>query len=587
MAQIDVVEEIIGKYEHAAGKHGDRLKEMAIWDDMYYAAHYSSQMGWEDAEEGEERYISPTPTNVVDMSLAILMTSPMKIRARPERETKTTQEKSSQVEMWLKGSVYANVLRQSENPIRATAFDSLQRGWGVVFSGWDPDLEDAEKFPGILRHIDPMHFFWLRGGNRPHRLQCYTFTRNAGEVADEYRNAKGNKKPLYKFVVDDDGEKKRIKVEEDGDVERYIDLWWFQGNKVFNAVVWGATLIKKPIEMPYYDDLPYTVIPCISTTSNKLHEQSHPVIFALRHAVTQSERMTNYMLRSIELHGDPLMAQMEGIEVDKKPGSIITIPAEFGNWQSGVGFVNPPGVPGDILRALSLFSKHEQESSYGDVSYGNVNPESGVAGQMMTGNDRVRLDTPRASLELGFTRALQKLLSTCSLAGEGNKMYVFEQGKQSVTLTGEQLKGWRVDCTLDIELPNDFIRDVNLAATIRQAGLPYPDRYIQENLLRIEQPEEAKKQMIREFVDAMPEVRQAAIEIALEEIKPELRERIEAARQKAEKPQAPEMAPGAIPPGNMGPGPVPEPPAPAGMGGPGGFPVPDGVLPIDVIPQER
>lgn len=589
MAHKDIIESVWGEFDNLMGLHLDRLEEIEFNDDHYYFNHYDSKFGWGEQEEGEERYQSNAYTNVVDLSRAILNASRLGIQVKGERASRRTQKGSSEVEQFLGGAIYANALRFQKHPVKMATFDVLQRGWGVLGCFWDASLEGEEEteegprtpdefddFPGIIKWIDPKHFFWQEGGHRPYRIQMYTWMRRADEVKDEW-----GRTTLYERQ----GEEDYLKTGTDDTVDRYFDVWYFKNGVVTHTVVWGGTVIKSPTPMKNYKDLPYTVLSCMDTTHTNYAHKSHSMTYAMRHAVTQYERLSNYLMQNIEKHGDPVLLAMEGIEVDKRSGAITAIPEHYGNVHNAAGYLELPMSPVDLMRALQLFDREKQEASFSAFSYAQVNPESGVAGQLMTGNDRVRLNTPRDNLALGLTVALQKLLDTCSNYAGSRRMYVFEQGKGEVKVSGKDLKGWRVDLKLDVELPNDFIRDVNIAATIKNAGLPYPERYIMENLLRLPQPEEARKQIIREMVDQMPEVRMAALEIALEEVTPELREKIEQARLKAQKPElaAGIRPPGAMPPGNMPAQPVQMAGAPAGLrpqdSPESNMPLPEGVLP--------
>lgn len=564
-------EELNLRYESLYSKHLSRIEKMRQWDLLYTGDHYNAALSWGAQAQGEERYVSNTPMNVVDIAHAVLFSTPLKITVRGERDTKKTQADSSEIEQFIQGALYANTLRYNSDPLRDAAFDALRLGWGVLFSGWDVGVAERNadetlpyQFPGVLKWVDPQYFYWADGGNRPYSSQCYAYPRSARSVSDEFGSSLLKRKSLLKRESTDRKGNVSADLADSDDVETFIDLWWFDGNKVMHAMVWGNTLILKPTPMSNYHDLPYTVAQCFSTTSRDFGSRSYPATHAIAYSVTMEERMINHMIRNIQMYGDPIMVKMEGIEADNAAGTILTIPRETGSVSNAIQYLKPPGIPGEIMNALGVFTRDTQQGSFGPYSYANVNPQSGVAGQLMTNNDRMRLNIPRSNFQLAFTIAVQKLLTTCGLAGESDKMYVFEQGKKTVALTGKKLQGWRVDCTMNIELPNDFVRDVNVAATIKNARLPYPDRMIQERLLRIDQPEEADKQLLLEEFLNMPEVKQMAMQMAVQEKAAELMDMLIATQQPTQ-PQPASLQPGQVPPQNMPSNPVPNPMELAGI----------------------
>ena len=598
---IDNIEQVIEMHNEARSLHTDRLSEIEKWDAFYYGDHYEG-LGFDTEEESEERYISNAPENVVNVAYAILTSSPLRIRVRPERSTERTNKKSSEIEAWAHGALHVNTLRERTNPFKKVAFDVLQRGWGVLGSFWNQDLEgddnkEFSEFPGVIRYVNPRNFFWIPGSYGKDRIQAYSYYCRGDHVRYFYNASLQDKRGRKRLTVRRDGELRNLDYsEEDATTERFIDLWYHgSDDRIYNATIWGETWIKRPTPMPYYKDLPYTWIPCIPTTSDQLHLQSLPLLNAIKWQVVYSERVMNRILHILANYSDPTWIHPEDVAIDKSIGA--TIPYHVGDVHgpNSVRIVPPVGAPNDLWQTYGVIQRQLEEGSFSSAfTFAQGSAESGVAGQLMTSNDRVRLNTPKQSMEIGYSSALQKLFTTCSLASTTTKMYVFQQGKEEVSLSGKELQGWRVDTILDVELPNDMIRNINMAATIKQAGLPIPERDIAQDYLKREQPEFDRLQMLRDDFWKNPLVQQAALlKIAAEfGLKDEMEALIAPRKPQPDTGQLTNTSPmrgGELPPTNL-PGGTPEgPPMPGGLGprpavAPG---PPQGMNPQDAIPPAR
>ena len=159
--------------------------------------------------------------------------------------------------------IYINNLRVQENQIAKAIFDQALYGRGALFSGWDPNMEgdddEYSELPLILKYVNHQNLFCLPGGHKRDIAQMYSVWRTAEDMQAEWGK---------RIRISKNG---KTQYAEDEDELVYKDLWWFKGGKVWHCVAAGETWLRRPVEMPYYQQLPYTEIAGRATTSRELH----------------------------------------------------------------------------------------------------------------------------------------------------------------------------------------------------------------------------------------------------------------------------------------------------------------------------
>ena len=142
------------------------------WRRLYDFDHYEKK-----ALPFEERYPDPTPTNVVDLAVGILLAKPLEFKARGWQEDMQSESDATRVEKFLTGAIYVNSERHEVNIPYESVLNIVRDGASVVYCVWDPVVAksslimspDGQKqvlarLPLNLQVIDPLQIFLLPGG---------------------------------------------------------------------------------------------------------------------------------------------------------------------------------------------------------------------------------------------------------------------------------------------------------------------------------------------------------------------------------------------------------------------------------------
>ncbi|MEE9491515.1 MAG: hypothetical protein V3V80_04350, partial [Dehalococcoidia bacterium] len=468
--KIKTVADVDDLHSRLAGAY---TKCRAQWDydrDLYFMDHYAE---WDSPAPGEERVMTNKATNVVDITHALLSQHLPKITARSITTSPRADKTADRVEKFVAGAIYVNDIRLQEHQIAKVIFDQALYGRGALFSGWDPGLEgdddEYSELPLVLKYVNHQNLYCLPGGHKRDIAQMYAVYRTAEDLEAEWGK---------RIRVNENG---KTRYAEDTDELVYKDLWWFKGKKVWHAVTAGATWLRRPVVMPYYNALPYTEMAGLNTTSPELHLRFLGVLYPLREAISILERWINQQASIIAAFADPVTVAEKDIEVLKEPGSVIRVRLQQGESIRDKYMVFPPTDAGaGVYRSIQMAQQMVDEGSFSRYAYANVNPESGPVVQGMNANDRMRLAPFVKNAELAISAAVQKLLD-CAHAfaesdGKGRKLQVFSEGERSaVAISAKDLKGWLVTVSLSTKLATDEARDWAIAANARQAGLPISD----------------------------------------------------------------------------------------------------------------
>ena len=505
--------------------HDNYSKCRSQWtydDNLYYFDHYAE---WDEPNPGEERIMLNTPTNVVDLAHAILSMHPPKPTARPINSSRRSDAKATKIEKFTNGLVYVNDLRHQRNQISQFLFDLALYGRGALFSGWNPDLEgDGDEYREIpieLKYVNHKGVYCLHGGLRKDIAQMYVVWRTAEDLEAEWG------KRIY---VMEDGERERAEATEQ---VRYHDLWWYDvvkgERRVYHCVMAGDTWLKKPTQMKYYTDLPYTEVAARDTTSEEIHNKFLGVLYPLREAVSIMERLLNQGMNIVQDFADPAIVADESIQVQKGAGSVTYANLKEGQAISDVYKTMPPSdAAGGLYRFMTLFNSQISQGSFSSYTYSNVDPESGPVAQAMLASDRVRMNVIKRNAELGISIAIQKALQCAhefAMADNGKRLNVFSEAERSaISLNPDDLRGWLVTVSLSDELPTDIARNYAVATNAVQGGLPISKYTLMQNFLGIDQPEDEIDRIMTEKIAEMPEVQQMALRLALARYNRELYE---------------------------------------------------------------
>lgn len=174
-------------------KERNRLVEQL--DDLYYLRHHKGR-----TRKPSETFVTVNKaTNIVDLSVGILTSNPMRIRAQRLSQTEQDEKESTQVEKFLQGCIYINDERHQTDTEATTTFDQVRSGWGVVRTFWDPFNEGQvtsnrfgepykiyDELPIYMDVVPIEHCYWEEGGVRRYRYFIYSCKRTVQDIEDEW-----------------------------------------------------------------------------------------------------------------------------------------------------------------------------------------------------------------------------------------------------------------------------------------------------------------------------------------------------------------------------------------------------------------
>lgn len=170
---------------------------------------------------------------------------------------------------------------------------------------------------------------------------------------------------------------------------------------------------------------------------------------------------------------------------------------------------------------------------------------------LLTQAGRLPLMTPQKRIEWLLSQTMESALERMS-DGEGRNSEL-----ESLLEDVEVPEDTTVETMLDVRLPQDKVQAANIATALKQVGL-VSDEWIQGNLLQIEQPEDMRKQIMKEQF----------INMQFQQFQQKLAQQAQMEQQaqmQAMQPQAPSMEAQAQMAGGGAPVEEPVPPVPGGM----------------------
>ena len=498
--------------------------------DLYFLRHHKGRK----ERTGETFVTVNKPTNIVDLTIGILASQPMRIKAyRGTSETEESEEDATKVEKFLRACLYINNERQESDIEISALTDQVRDGWGCVYSYWDPNLEG--ELPVVLERIDPKEIYYERGGPKGgYRLFARSCQRRVDEIEDEWgveledRKTRAQKKDKVKYI--DYWGWTRAEAEEEG-------VWVIE-----NGVLADGQWVKEPEYMWNYKHLPFTIFPGRLTNSDKPELAALSILFPSEHAFKDLEEQLSHHRRLTNLYS-AIQLVIETGTGEEPPGvdAVLGKPIYLKTGERAY-FPEWHGSP-DIDKVISSILDQIQEGSYPQAQYGvGSGASSGFAISLLTESGRIRLQQFQKNLERSWAVVFRKVLSLATEFAPNQNLPVYGemQGKPfDLDIVGGDMRGFRVDVEIKAQFPQDEARKKTFAMQIKSQGL-LSDRTIQEEYLDIDHPDDELDRMLLQAAMNHPELQKAKILEILREYAPEAAAEIEKAEQPAPQQVAPE-----------------------------------------------
>jgi hypothetical protein len=516
------------------------------WRAWYDGDHYQVASKRGKAKPGEERYQDPTPTNVVDLAIGIILSTPLEFRASGWSPTFGEEEDSSHIEKYLLGTISINNEREERLNEYMALFYFVRDGASVLFSAWDDSLAEEhravvnmpDKQMGIiptmafketpirLQVIDPKKTFWKVGGPRRWEAVFRVETdMSLFEVEANYNN--GQRISGYDTLSKDSMRKEHL-----GEL---MDVWRWKyksvelppevpGGEVRTMKKWivqhGLFYDKKPVwemEDTNYDELPYTVQFYKPVDVDDPKGWGHSIIRPLEESLIFMENSINRRQRQINVFSAlPLMGKvMSGrqMHIDRALFNFIQLQPDediaFPQWRG-----NAP----DVDAQIDHFSGRLQQAGFTEAAFGRGSEETGYALSQMTDQNRIRLEQPVRHLQLLWSTWARKVLRLTETFAPEAVVRVYGQMrgkdfKEQVKTVG--LADYLISAKLKPQFPGEQTRKHAMAVQV--AGI-VDQRTLLEEYLDKPQPDEIIERRMHDMAKQHPMMIQYGVMVALQEM---------------------------------------------------------------------
>lgn len=535
--------DVLQDYMKAKDKMKPFHTNIEEWRNWYNFEHYLDRG---IKKPGEERFNDPTPTNVVDLSVGIILAHPMEWKAQGLSPSAQEQEETSSLEKFISGTIEANSFREEYNINYETVMHQCRDGSMVVFSGWDdllageydqgprpvPDpkspqgvrmVQHYHNTPVRVQVIDPLKTFWLKGGPRRWGQVFRVERMSVKDVEDLY----GVRLKNYAHYDD------RTKREHEGELidawkweKKFVDIPGPEGMGQFNQLLGQAEQDEKWVvrrgllfdnefiwEMrdTDYDDLPYTLgfFKPLDRDDPKLYSVGS--IQPLQTTVIQLENSINRRSRQITLLSSlPIMTKaMPGrnIRIDSALGQHVNLQPD-----EDMAFPAWPGNAPDVQAHIDFLRGRLQQSGFSESTFGEgASAVSGYSLSQQTDQNRIRLEQPVVHLEMFWAHVAQKIMRLTSKYAPGASIRVFGKmkGKDfTESIIPPDFADFRISVKFKPEFPGEQQRKVAMAV---QSKGTLSESTILERYYDIQQPDDEVDKIIMDMTIRHPLVIQYGI----------------------------------------------------------------------------
>jgi len=511
-------------------------------------------------EEGKELFSRPVPYNVVNLTRRLL-SGPMEVEAVPAEDTDEAREKAEALEQWLSGFWYRISRDQQRNIKNDLIWFGTVRGRMTIDVRWVgdqmPERAKGKRLPFLVRALDPLNVYcgydaWgITWG-------CHKYEPTVAEFKSRWPKARLKDRD-YKDLEDDD----TIEV---------LDYWEWFNDKVYNCIIAGEELVKKPAQMGAYPAIPFIEGFCDPTPLLQEEMRGLSMLFGIKDTWPYENRLLSQLATGMLWYFWPAILIYEATQgaaqkLNIQVGPGMDIPVDPGIKSIETLSINPNIPLAEAM--LELVQRATEDATYPSVLFGTP-PGASTSGYA------INLLGSAAEGKIGVLQEpLETLLAEAS-AMAVNMVKEMAEEPLAVYSEGEDRRMERI--VLD---PKDIPEDVMVFCKI-QPNIPSDDMQMKMIGLREVEAHARSRHSYREDVAKMPrplrEEERVLVEMAM------MDEAVtKAMAEEAYRKHYGQEVPGQeqAPPGMPGSGPPGMPPGPPGMPMAGGPPqgMPPGMAP--------
>ena len=537
--------EIVERYEYGRGLFAKRDELVKLCREMYRMDRERQSTFLGVASSSWRRKVSPEywcssnrVHNAVDIATAVLSGYPPQYRITiPGSED---NELCSRAEKFLLGVWRANSRRASADLFRRMCFRTVLDGAAAVRVTWDVNVPapQVETMPAPHGADVSWVVVTYPYGNIPIRLDVlpwdkvfpigapvfgspfseiiYATMRPYSAVLREWGNVEGAEVPEPPKPPRGRG----VSVPAMEREALYVEWWGYDDEgEVYYAVVYNGKAILQPRKIGY-PSIPFVLTSFKEVDHDVVPMGRLPFVYPILWAVDREEYMRSRVFRIVDMLAGmpPVHRGATPINLSGTWGEIINLTDE----RERIEFPTWPGNPPDVWRVLEDIDIQESQGTFSNAMYGQVSSRiSGYGLAQLIGADTLRMDTPRANLELACAQIGEKICELLHAFSYGQHIAVTAQvrGKAlAAMLAGYETEGLVIDAFVKSRQASDEQRMAIIGAQL--ASLPKPPvshSYILEHYFGIPQPEDELQRVLFEEAMRDPVVRMLALAEVLAE----------------------------------------------------------------------
>lgn len=440
---------------------------------------------------------------------------------------------TSRAEKFIGGVLRINSRRQQVDLVRDTVFRAALDGAVGLRVCWDAsnpkplsrvmdniDGQDAmvstyadRDFPIVVQTvpIDELHIISRGRYGKPFDEIVQLDMRTGDEVINEWYGVEGAE---VAWIAEMPG---RVRAEQR---DRYIE-WWGevresdQTTSVYHAVLWQNEWVVKP-RRTTYPCIPYIVAGWKVVKDKELQLEHLPFLYAMINPSNGWEYLLSRTFRLVDM-----LSSLPPI-LERESGQPINI---SGAWGKVLGlskgdklyFPQYPGQPPDVYNLMAELRRQVDEATFSQAMFGQLSSKnaSGYALGQQIGSDTIRLDNPRANLELAFATVADVIFQLMQAYAPQEYIAVTGTVKSKdlgAVLSGVETTAMVVECTIKPKMTQDELRRAAIGAQLASLPGKVISIYkILQDYFDVEQPEEEIDRVKAEEAENDPLIKLMAI----------------------------------------------------------------------------
>ncbi len=298
-----------------------------------------------------------------------------------------------------------------------------------------------------------------------------------------------------------------------------LDCWSWENDPetgkptLYNVVIAGDQLVKKPTPMPKYTKMPFEIFFCRTTGEPEWERKGLPIIAQIEKTTGELEAAWNARMRSAKLHSQlPILHWgTEPVNLSSGFGKVVDMGAD--KSVSSLEFMEYKGMPPDYDKMTGMLHAEVEAGGLGSPVMGQAGgKESGYALALRGEAGTLNLIAPQQSLSLAMGNVFQQVCGLAANFAPDHEMRVmgrFRNQRKVFALRGDECQGFFIEVDISSQFPED--KDRRMAWGVQFASQPpetrlLDDRTITEDFFGYKNYDQIKQRRLQEMAERHPAV---------------------------------------------------------------------------------